>query len=1549
MVLFCLSGAVLGIVLFWKDMNRTLIKLSEIPVGIISYKHNSAQRRFQDRLIWSQLQQASPIYNGDIIRTSDLSDATITFTNKDAIALAENSLIQVFFSEKGARIELSGGTVNANAQGDGLVLVSGENAVTLSAGSMVSAGGDNQGFNVQVVEGNAEIMTRTGIQEASAGSALSVGTDGTTALNPQVVVLSPPPNQRFLNSSTGAIPVSFSWRAINFSEDDYVRLEIAADRRFTRLIHTLDAHDTTAATVELTPGTFWWRAYATTPQEEASNTSGNAATGRLTVLNAEPPSLVSPAPGAAYSYRVNPLTIRFQWSVPTGTDQEVASEYLLEVADNPEMRDPQIRTTVQGSSFVYPGLEKGNWYWRVTPLYDGSVGTPVASQRASFVIEQNTASHSAPELLAPATGSAVNISAGGRGISFSWKDEPDAVSYTIEIVEDQNGQNPVLTQMVRENFYTNRNGSLGPGQYFWRVYYTDSEGNRSPVSESRSFLALQGDMIHETLFPPDDYTVADLPGLRFTWTTNLPFTSRFQLSPAADFSMLLIDTAIPATTRERGYQGAALANGTYYWRISTPTVPGTGETALQSPPKRLVVADTLPMPELETPLGRVIPRPGEDLAFRWSPVPGVDSYEVSLYEGSAEQGGSGSSGFGTRGSRLVYENRDIKVTSLVVPMNSLKEGAYFWTVRALVQEGPRTSRRTGPVETGRFLLRIPRPVHLEYPPRGHTVTGLDALRRPGMVWWSAEEALGTSRFILSRNPNPLEGEPVLEVRDPSTSITLPKLSPGTYYWTIQAETADGFAISAEAPGNFQVLPVVVPLVSLDFPQTGHSFTGLNALRYPGSIRWNSAETVGSSRFILSQNPDPLQGEAVLDMRDPGRSITLPALSPGTYYWTIQAETPDGLDISAARPASFRVLPLSVSPVSLDSPASGYRFTGLDALRQPGTVRWSSTETVGSSRFILSRNANPLQGEAVLEVRDPGRSILLPKLTEGTYYWTIQAETPDGLDISAAQPATFQVLPARASPVNLESPAAGHRFTGLEMVRRTATLRWSSTETVGKSRFILSRNANPLQGETIMDVPDPGRSVLLPKLTEGTYYWTIQAETVDGLDISPAQPASFQVLPVETSAISLDFPEAGHPFSGLEMVRRTATLRWSSIETVGKSRLIIAQNANPLQGEAALDLTNPSTTITLPALAPGTYYWTIRAETPEGLDISAAQPGSFRVLPLEIPAVSLDFPASGYRFPGLEAMRRPGTVRWNSTERVGKSRFILSRNPDPMQGTPVLELMDPGRSITLPQLAEGTYYWTIQAETPDGLDISAARASSFQVLPVSVPPVSLDSPGAGYTFTGLDALRWPGTIRWSSTETVGSSRFILSRNPDPLEGEAILEVANPGKSITLPQLAEGTYYWTIRAETPDGLDISAARPSRFQVLPIPLLPQPQGMRPENRYRIDVAQVQRTRSITFTWDPVPGANAYRFTLIPDNNAPEQRPILRIDSMRTIGYRIEDLSILDAGVFIWQVEALSIAIDGTVEQRGNIGENRFTIDIPSLSNPKLGVTGSLYGNDN
>jgi hypothetical protein len=951
-VLFlCLSGAALAMYLFWQDLNRTLTRLSETPVGTLSYKYHIVQRRFRDRLVWNRLQQSSPLYNGDRIHTADFSDATITLVNEDVITMLENTLIQLFFDQAGARIDLFEGNIGIQAKEDGLNLRSGANQVKLSAGSIAGARVDSQGFHFWLIEGYAALRTATGSQGMRTGSAVTIRADGSIDTGPQVVVLTPLPYQRIVTASSAPVEINFSWKPINFPPNEQVRLEIAGDQRFTRMIHTLNAQ--TSATVELPPGTFWWRTFAAS----RISATANITMGKLSVIVAPPPVLVSPAEGKVYSYRVSPEAIRFQWSASPETDEVPA--YLLEAADNPRMQAPRLRTTVRGFSLLYSGLTDGTWYWRVSPVYAEYQGTFAVSPPVSFAIRQG-----------------------------------------------------------------------------------------------------------------DETTPVRIP----------------------------------------------------------PVVP-------------------LPKPE------------------------------------------------------------------------------------------------------------APRSVRLEYPPSGHAFTGLDALRQPGIIRWSSTEPLGKSRFILSRNQNPRSSVPVV------------------------------------------------------------------------------------------------------DLTDPGKSIRLPPLTPGTYYWTIQAETPEGLDISAAQPFSFRVLEPKVAPVTLDFPKQGHSFTGLAALRQSGVIRWSSTEVVGTSRFVLSRNPAPLQGTAILDLTDPGRTITLPELAPGTYYWTIRAKTPEGLDISATAPARFQVLPTPQEPLPIVSP------------------------------------------------------------------------------VPPVPPAPS----VPVSPVTLEFPEGGH------------------------------------------------------------------------------------------------------RFPGIEAQRQPIAVRWKAAGPIGKFRFILSRNPDPLQGMPVLESTDPSRAITLSKLTSGTYYWTIQAETPEGLDISAARPAYFQVLPVS--PVSLDFPEAGHRFSGIEAQRQPGMVRWSSVETVGTSRFILSRNPDLLWGTPMLEITDPGRAITLPRLAPGTYYWTIRAETPEGLDISAPGPSSFLVLPIPLLPRPQGMLPVDQYKIDAARLQKSRDIIFTWDQVPGANAYIFTLLPD--IPERKPLIHSEPLFKTVYVIEDMAVLDIGNFIWQVEALYIAGDGVIEQRGTIGEQRFTIDIPSLVNPKLGVNGIIYGN--
>jgi hypothetical protein len=289
--------------------------------------------------------------------------------------------------------------------------------------------------------------------------------------------------------------------------------------------------------------------------------------------------------------------------------------------------------------------------------------------------------------------------------------------------------------------------------------------------------------------------------------------------------------------------------------------------------------------------------------------------------------------------------------------------------------------------------------------------------------------------------------------------------------------------------------------------------------------------------------------------------------------------------------------------------------------------------------------------------------------------------------------------------------------------------------------------------------------------------------------------------------------------------------------------------------------------------------------------------------------------------------------------VGSSRFVLSRDPNPLSGAPIQSIDNPQWNILLPRLTEGTYYWSIRAFTPDGFDISPAQPASFRVLPVSIQTVALESPP---TFPGLEARQGGGTIRWSSAEPVENSRFILSRSAD-LSGAPILSLDNPSRTVTLPRLTEGTYYWTIQAQTSDGFDITPRQPASFRVLPVPLLAPPREIQPEQNSRIDTGYLQRNRNITFSWTAVAGANGYIFTLY---RAGSPEPLIRSAPVSQARYQLEDLSILENGDFLWQVEALNLSVDGTVEQHGERGEFRFTLSIPQPGAPVLQNPGILYG---
>lgn len=130
----CSLGAAAALGLYYKDINSFSLKNNETAVAKIYFKKNVVQRKFIDNDIWERVNQESPIYNGDKIRTASDSEIHAQFEKTGTkIQLKENSLIQIFSNKKEKAIDfLSGEILLASAQND-------EEAVIMAVKKKISA------------------------------------------------------------------------------------------------------------------------------------------------------------------------------------------------------------------------------------------------------------------------------------------------------------------------------------------------------------------------------------------------------------------------------------------------------------------------------------------------------------------------------------------------------------------------------------------------------------------------------------------------------------------------------------------------------------------------------------------------------------------------------------------------------------------------------------------------------------------------------------------------------------------------------------------------------------------------------------------------------------------------------------------------------------------------------------------------------------------------------------------------------------------------------------------------------------------------------------------------------------------------------------------------------------------------------------------------------------------------------------------------------------------------------------------------------------------
>lgn len=894
-VIICVLGAAVSATFFYRSFFKALTKLNESPIATITFKYKTAQRKFIDRVVWDRLRQNSAVYNGDTIHTSDLSEATVWFDDGTVLDLSENTMVQIFLHDNGtlaAELGEGSATVDSSENGAGVTITAANVTVDVKSGSKLFAktSQDNKNVTLNVEKGNAALLGGGIVAEGQ-----SVNIDDSGNQTSFVSMNYPAPSSKILYFTEGDYPLEFQWSGSDYGKE-YI-IQIATDKDYKNTVNSLKTSGIERLTVNLSNGTYYWRMLESdgTDSSDAANVfvGEDLCSGKFQLVQSLKPELVAPVADYCYQFRKKKPAVRFIW-----TESPTATAYNFVVADNPDLRNPVIEQRTSSPSIIISTLDKGKYYWAVTPFYTiNRLGLANPSEVGSFVIEQRGDLEN-PVLMVPANGSFVDRTQ-QKGTTFSWRSEDEASYYKIRIGTTEEIRNPIFERDVTENYINFSYGMLqnfATGQYFWNIVFVDSEGNTSPVSETREFYALNGTVEQRTIFPPEGYNVWNplLADTRFTWKTNILLTHTIQIATDKQFQNIVYE----GQSNSSAFSGVNLDIGTYYWRVSAKD--GSFETATQ--PKTLNIVKGLDFPVMISPTtyNNAIVRPGIPFSFTWNEVEGAEYYRLKVYDAS--------------GKKVLIDENFIEDTSYEISLDNYAEGYYKWDVQAFANENEISSRVNSGVTDSQFYLRIIRPSVLKAPKYDTKIEGWTAAENDTILTWLSYENFSDANIILRKISGTSseiveEGNYIYEKEFKQNSWnskgntqSIGKLSSGVYEWTVVATTLDGYDISSTDVYRFEVLPID----PFDAPGNPHTVGGnkFNADYIRACIRengkayinfeWNSVNRATDYIIEVYDSNNAKKRNLLLRVPVYGNSNTsykyeqLEKLGKGKFYWTVKA-------------------------------------------------------------------------------------------------------------------------------------------------------------------------------------------------------------------------------------------------------------------------------------------------------------------------------------------------------------------------------------------------------------------------------------------------------------------------------------------------------------------------------------------------------------------------------------------------------------------------------------------------------------------------------------
>lgn len=465
--------------LYFVDQPKSRSRGSEKPVGTLIQKIRVAERKSGDEVIWEEVNNKSPVYNGDSIRTAKNSLAQLKLDDGTDLDLEQDSLIVLSMDEDGMNVNFAHGSLSAKrsetsgaggTEGSKLKIKSGDKVVKIDKSDVSIAGGEDKKFTAMVTKGTAEITA------GKEKIVVKQDEKATIAEKVEVKVVplrlrSPDPGLRRVTRNEKE-KLRFEWQG---NEGDVETLEISDRPDFSSVAVRRGAPGRVVEE-NLAEGNWYWRVRGKSETSDVRT---------ISIRRDQPISLLEPGSGASFTYAEVPPLIPLAWS-----ENALVSEYQIVVSRDEAGKDIVKNQTSGKNRISLTGLPEGDYFWRV--IYSVDLSSGVEETRTApfkFSIRKE-------EMISPAALTSPENKTSirrdqltNRGLSLLWSGGNERrTDFQVIVARDADLKNPVLRKELSLPYFQ-VNAALDEGTYFWAVERKDRKG-MPLLSEVRTFQVL---------------------------------------------------------------------------------------------------------------------------------------------------------------------------------------------------------------------------------------------------------------------------------------------------------------------------------------------------------------------------------------------------------------------------------------------------------------------------------------------------------------------------------------------------------------------------------------------------------------------------------------------------------------------------------------------------------------------------------------------------------------------------------------------------------------------------------------------------------------------------------------------------------------------------------------------------------------------------------------------------------------------------------------------------------------------------------------------------